>query len=399
MDPSLLAASRALAVGDALAALTAIATRRDPDALALRGLAMAQLGDSRRALALLARARASFPIAAQVERARCDVAEAEVRLARHDLDVDVDGLAAAERTLRAHGERDNATRARLLAARVLLLRGDPAGADRMLVPTADDGASQLTRATRALLVYDIALRLGDARRAEASAEQAIAAATRTGIAALAREAASALARVHVPVARRMHAGTASLASLLELDAHTDASHMVVDALRRRVLLRGEVVPLATRPVLLALARRLAATYPLASTRDALAREAFGARRIDASVRARLRVEIGRLRKLLAPHAAIEARSEGFALVLPPGAEVVVVAPLDEGADAALLALLADGTPWPAASLARSLGRSPRTVQRALVALEAAGLVALHGRGKARRAILRPAIDRTQEVPS
>ena len=57
-----------------------------------------------------------------------------------------------------------------------------------------------------------------------------------------------------------------------------------------------VISLATRPVLFALARALAEAWPGDVPRDALVARAFGAKLADESHRARLRVEIGRLRR-------------------------------------------------------------------------------------------------------
>jgi hypothetical protein len=49
MDSLITAAARALAAGDPLGALKRVALREDAPALALRGIAMAQLGDLARA--------------------------------------------------------------------------------------------------------------------------------------------------------------------------------------------------------------------------------------------------------------------------------------------------------------------------------------------------------------
>src|SRR3989475_13059299 len=108
MDSLITAAARALAAGDPLGALNRVALRDDPHALALRGIAMAQLGDFVRAKALLRRAARAFGPKEPVARARCVVAEAEVALASRDLGWPAKSLAAAAATLEAHAERANA---------------------------------------------------------------------------------------------------------------------------------------------------------------------------------------------------------------------------------------------------------------------------------------------------
>lgn len=123
MDSLIAASARALAAGDALGALKRVALREDPPALALRGIAMAQLGEHARARELLRRAVRAFGSREEVARARCVVAEAEVALAMRDLAGSPGALAAASATLEAHADRANALHARLLAARHLLLLG------------------------------------------------------------------------------------------------------------------------------------------------------------------------------------------------------------------------------------------------------------------------------------
>ncbi|HEU5194094.1 MAG TPA: helix-turn-helix domain-containing protein, partial [Methylomirabilota bacterium] len=85
MDTLIAAAAHALAAGDPLGALKRIALRDDAPALALRGIAMAQLGDFVRAKRLLRRAARTFPPSEAVARARCVVAEAEIALVSRDL--------------------------------------------------------------------------------------------------------------------------------------------------------------------------------------------------------------------------------------------------------------------------------------------------------------------------
>jgi len=150
-----------------------------------------------------------------------------------------------------------------------------------------------------------------------------------------------------------------------------------------------VVSLATRPVLFALARALAEAWPGDVSRDMLVARAFGAKRADESHRARLRVEVGRLRRALRPLADISATKRGFTLAARRAPEVVVLARPVEDEHAEALAFLADGESWSSSSLALALGTSQRTVQRALDALAAAGKVQSFGRARARRWITTP----------
>src|SRR4051794_38327179 len=123
MDSLIAAAARALATGDALGALKRVALREDPPALALRGIAMAQLGEHPRARELLRRAARAFGAHEELARARCIVAEAEVAMAMRNLGGTPRALAAAAATLEAHDDFANARQARLIAARRLLLLG------------------------------------------------------------------------------------------------------------------------------------------------------------------------------------------------------------------------------------------------------------------------------------
>jgi len=147
---------------------------------------------------------------------------------------------------------------------------------------------------------------------------------------------------------------------------------------------GKVVSLARRPVLFALARALGEGWPADVARDTLVLRVFGAKLVDESHRARLRVEVGRLRKVLRTVADVSATRRGFALVPQRACEVVVLARPVEEEHAAELAFLADGESWSSSALALALGVSQRTVQRALDSLAAGGKVQSLGRGRARR---------------
>jgi DNA-binding transcriptional ArsR family regulator len=158
----------------------------------------------------------------------------------------------------------------------------------------------------------------------------------------------------------------------------------VDACRHAVRHAGTTIPLAKRPVLFALARALGEAWPQDVPRDLLVAHAFRLKLADESHRARLRVEIGRLRAELRTLAEVNATKRGFVLVPHHAREVVVLARPVEEKHATVLALLADGESWSSSALALALGASQRTVQRALDALAAAGKVQSFGHGRARR---------------
>src|SRR5512138_2237664 len=158
MDSLITAAARALATGDPLGALKRVSLRDDAPALALRGIAMAQLGDLVRAKAPLRAAARAFGAGEPVARARCIVALAEVALASRDLTWAAKTLDAARATLEAHGDRVNAAHARQLEIRRLLLIGRLDEAERLL---ADVDATRLppaSKATHDLVVAGIAMR-------------------------------------------------------------------------------------------------------------------------------------------------------------------------------------------------------------------------------------------------
>jgi len=384
MESLIAAAARALAAGDALGALKRVALREDPPALALRGIAMAQLGEYPRARELLRRAARGFGTHEELSRARCVVAEAEVALAMRDFAGQPRSLASASEALDAHGDRANALQARLIALRRLLLIGrlDEAAAalarlDARGLPPSLVAMAELATAELALR----SLRIGPARDALAHAHEA---ADRARVPALLAEVAQARAALDRPAARRRSAGGEQALRLDEVAALLDSGALVVDACRRGLRAGAAWRPLARRPVLFALARALAEAWPNDVDREALIAYAFGARRANASHRARLRVEIGRLRALVAEMARIEATPRGFVLRPRVARCVVVLTPPVDGDQASLVALLCDGVAWSTSALALALAASQRTVQRALVELEAAGRVRSIGRARARR---------------
>jgi hypothetical protein len=397
MDSLITAAARALAAGDPIGALKRIALRDDAAALALRGIAMAQLGDLVRAKALLRRAARAFGPKEAVARARCVVAEAEIALASRDLRWPAKALDAARATLDAHGDRVNAAHARYLDVRRFLLIGRIDDAERILAELDPALLPPASRTAHELMAAGIAvrrLRTTAARAALARAERAV---RDAGIPALTAEVESALLVLSTPAARLIASGKERLLLLEEVEALLASNAFVVDACRHVVRGDGSVVSLATRPVLFALARALGEAWPRDVPRDVLIARAFGSKFTDDSHRARLRVEVGRLRAILRPLASVTATKRGFALVPSRTREVVVLAqPVDEQ-HAPVLAFLTDGESWSSSALALALAMSQRTVQRALDALAAAGKVQSFGRGRARRWMTPPMIGFTSTL--
>jgi hypothetical protein len=389
MDSLITAAARALAAGDPLGALKRVALREDAPALALRGIAMAQLGDLARAKVLLRRAARAFGPREAVARARCLVADAEVALVSRDLGWPARALAAARATLEEHGDRVNAAYARYLEVRRLLLIGRIDEAERALAELDPAPLPPALRTVRELVAAGIAmrrLRTGAARAALARAERAARAAR---IPALTAEVESASRVLSTPAARLLASGEERVLLLAEVEALLASKALVVDACRHVVRDASKVISLARRPVLFALARALGEAWPGDVSRETLVARAFGWRVADESHRARLRVEMGRLRRVLRTLAEVSATRRGFALAPRRAREVVVLARPVEEEHAAVLAFLADGESWSSSALALALGASQRTVQRALDALAAAGKVQWFGRGRARRWLTPP----------
>ncbi|HWE73766.1 MAG TPA: hypothetical protein VG328_11450 [Stellaceae bacterium] len=389
MDSLITAAGQALAKGDPIGALNRVALREDPPALALRGIAMAQLGEFERAKSLLRRAARGFGPKEAVARARCVVAEAEIAFVSRDLSWPETALDTARATLEAHGDHANAAHASNLELRRLLLLGHLDDAERALARCDPSGLTPASRAARELVSAGIAIRRLRTKAARDALSRAMQAARQAAIPALIAEVESAAQVMTTPAARLVAHGKARNLLLAEVEALLDSKTLVIDACRNVVRRESKIVSLAGRPVLFALARALGEAWPGDVSRAALLAQAFGAKFADDSHRARLRVEIGRLRATLRPFAEISATPQGFAL-LPSGRfDVVVLAPPVEERHAGVLAFLADGEAWSSSALALALGTSPRTVQRALDTLASAGKVQSFGRGRARRWLTPP----------
>ena len=389
MDSLITAAARALAAGDLLGVLKRVALRDDPPALALRGIAMAQLGDLVRAKALLRSAARAFGPREAVARARCVVAAAEIALVSRDLGFPPKALDAARTTLEAKGDLVNAAHARTLEVRRLLLIGRLDEAELRLGALDPAPFPPASRAAHELVVAGIAIRRLRTKTARAAFARAERAAHDADIPALTAEVESASRVLNTQAARLITRGDERLLLLEDVEALLASEALVVDACRYVVRDARRVVSLATRPVLFALARALGEAWPGDVPRSTLIAGAFRAKHADESHRARLRVEVGRLRAELPTLADVSATKRGFALTPRGAREVVVLAPLVEEQNAAMLAFLADGESWSSSALAIALGASSRTAQRALDSLAAAGKVQSFGRGRARRWMATP----------
>jgi hypothetical protein len=384
MDSIITAAAQALAAGDPLGALDRVALRDDAPALALRGIAMAQLGDLSRARALLKSAQRGFGPNEVVARARCVVAEAEVALASRELGWPVKALEAARITLEAHGDRVNAAHARYLQTRRLLLVGRLDEAESILVDLDPAHYPPALRAAHELVLAGIAIRRLQSRAARDALVRARLAADQAGIPALSAEVEQAALILDTPTARLISGAETRPLLLQDVEAVLESTSLVVDACRYVVRGCGMSVSLATRPVLFSLARALAEAWPGDVSREVLIARVFRLKLSDESHRARLRVEIGRLRAALKPLAGVTATPRGFALQALACPDVVTLARPVEEKFVAIFACLADGEPWSSSALALALGVSQRTLQRALDTLASEGKVQALGRGRARR---------------
>ncbi len=391
MDSLITAAGRALAAGDLLGALKRVALRDDAPALALRGIAMARLGDLVRAKALLRSAARAFGPKEAVSRARCVVAEAEIALVSRDLTWPAKALEAARATLEAHDDQLNAAHARYLQVRRLFLIGRLDEAERTLAGLDPAPFPPASLAAHELVVAGIAMRRIHTKVAREALTRAEFAAQRAGIPALMAEVESASLVLKEPAARLIVRGGERPLLLEEVETLLSSPALVVDACRYVLRNTNTVVSLATRPVLFALARALGEAWPGDVSRGVLVARAFRGKEADESHRARLRVEIGRLRRALRTFADVSATKDGFALVPHRAREVVVLARPVEEEHAEVLAFLADGESWSSSALALALGASQRSVQRALDELASSGKVQSFGRARARRWMTPPVL--------
>jgi hypothetical protein len=319
------------------------------------------------------------------------VAEGEIALVSRDLGWPAKRLDAARATLEQHGDRLNAAHARYLQVRRLLLIGRLDEAERTLAKLDPAPFPPASRAAHELVVAGIAMRRLRTQAARAALGRAEHAARAANIPALMAEVESVSLILNTPAARLIGRGEERLLLLEEVEVLLVSKALVVDACRYVVRDESKVVSLARRPVLFALARALGEAWPADVPRETLVAKAFRAKRADESYRARLRVELGRLRAALKTLAGVSATKRGFALLPRRAAEVVVLALPVDGKHAAVLAFLGDGESWSSSALALALGTSPRTVQRALDSLATAGKVQSFGRGRACRWMTPPVL--------
>jgi hypothetical protein len=345
---------------------------------------MAQLGEDRVAQKLLARAERAFARSDPM-RARVLAARGEVALAARDLGLAGRLLEAAEVAL--GGDPENRTYVRLLRVRRLLLLGRVEDA-RALVTFDLRSAPPRLRAHAELLRAEIAARRLRVLEAEAAIARARKAARSAELPPLAAQVERLARDISAPVARLVRDRTTAVATLRDIAALAQREALVIDACRRELRSREGTIALATRPVLFALAQALGEAAAAGASRALLGERAFGARRMTESLRARLRVEVARLRRLLGPlGAAIDPTPDGFAL--RAAASVVVVLPPADGEASVLLALLRDGEAWSTSALADASRLGQRAVQRALAELHAARKVDSHGAGRSQRWVARP----------
>jgi hypothetical protein len=313
MDAPITAAARALGRGDPLGALKHVALRDDAHALALRGIAMAQLGDPARAKHLLQRAVRAFGPREPAARARCVVAAAEIALASRDLGGSAKrARCRASEARGARRPRERRSR-RLLEIRRLLLTGrieeaersSPGSTPRPCLPRRGPPASSPSRG--------IAIRRLRTKTARAALVRAERAASHAGIPRWRPEVESAFRILETPAARRITNGAERGLLLGEVESLLASRSVVVDACRRAVRRGSRLVPLARRPVLFALARALAEAWPKDVARDELVARAFEWGTADDSYRLRLRVELARLRRQLRDIAGVTATKRGFVL--------------------------------------------------------------------------------------
>jgi len=389
MDSLINAAAHALAQGDPLSALKWVALRDDAPALALRGIAMAQLGELARARALLRSAASAFGTREAVARARCVIAEAEIAIVTRDLAWPVKLIDAARITLEEHGDRVNAAHALYLKIRRLILLGSLDDAERTLTELNPARLPPALRTAHELAVAGIAIRRLQTKVASSALARARRSAQLARIPALISEVESASTVMRQPAARLIMRGEEQLLLLDDVESLLASKTLVIDACRYAVRQADSVVPLASRPVLFILARELGEAWPEDVSRDTLIERAFRSKHIDESYRARLRVEITRLRQLMRGLADVNATKQGFVLVPRRASNVVVLAHPVEEKHAAVLAFLADGEAWSTSALALALRTSQRTVQRALNTLVTEGKVQAFGHGRSRRWTLEP----------
>ncbi|MEM7309190.1 MAG: helix-turn-helix domain-containing protein [Planctomycetota bacterium] len=397
----------ALARGEPLAALNAVAGRDDAHALAIRAIALAQLGEHGDARRLLEQVERAFAEGDQPAfRARARAALAELSAAERDLGTALAELEESARELADAGDGVNAAWLKLVRARLLVLLGDVPRARRLidevraLADEGDQGGGALVRAAAELALAEACARELRAADALAALDRAEGWTRRAGLALLFREIDAQRAGLGRELARIEHRGEVRAATARDVEAllgdGDTPRRVVLDALRRRLIAPGgAVLDLARRGVPFDLLFELARAWPEPADAGSLVRALFAWDEPDESHLARLKTELARLRALLAradAPVAIEAEGGAWRLAPEGDAEVSLLTPLGEDRASLLEALLWDGAAWSARALAAAADRPLRSVQRELGALVDAGRVsALGGSRSMRYARLDPAL--------
>jgi tetratricopeptide (TPR) repeat protein len=371
-------AGRALARGDALRALGLVGRSEDGLGLTLRGIAYAQLGELQLARKSLDRAvkRAKDPLA----RARIEAARVEIAMSDGDPAPAARAARASADVLSSLGDVRNAAMQRLVLARAEVLLGRLAEARHVVDEVLKQGKLPAdVRAVACLAQAEIAIRAIAPTEARAALTRARRALTDAPNELLARALVALEAELSRPLARLEQRGNLRDADLFAIEAASNGQVFLVDACRRLAVAGRASVPLVKRPVLFALLLVLARAWPAEVARDELAARAFDTKRVNASHRARLRVEIGRLRKVIDGLGEPIATAGGYALTTPR--DVAVLLPPSDDDAARLAILLGDGAWWTAQALAEHAGVSKRTAQRALSALVESGAAVRAGTAK------------------
>ncbi|WP_461159177.1 helix-turn-helix domain-containing protein [Sphingobium sp. TomMM35A] len=376
-------AALALDAGDVIGALQKVALRDDAWSLAIRGTAMARIGDLDRARSLLRQAGRGLGFCDRLAHARCVLAQAEVQLALRDGGWPAAQLSEAYATFLGHRDLWNAAYLKLVEARRAILLNRLDEAERFLAMHQGQRHPVLD-AVAGLLTAHICLRklcVAEARTALASAFIDLGP---HASGPLRSELLRAEALLEAPVAGRRRGGCLVPVTPDALKALNLDDNLIVDATRLEVRLHSSIVPLVSRPVLFSLMKSLATVWPRAGSRADLIRTAFGGRHADETYRVRLRMEMMRLRRLLRGLCNVTATAEGYRLDPLRAAAIVLLEPLVATRHPQIIALLSDGEAWTSHALAEATGSSRRSVQRALEALRGDGLVLSQGAGPSHR---------------
>ncbi len=370
-------AASALGRGDALAALRAIGLLEDGESLLLKGIAFAQMGDLERARRALDRAVEETSDARVRLRARA--ALVEIALERGATKEVVKDAATLARALGEAGDAGNEAMQWLVAARAEVLRGRLGEARRTVAAVLDRDCPPTVRGVALLAQAEIAIRERAARRAEALLDELRAALAEHPNELLARAGRALRGALSRPIARAIRGGASREVDPFEIERLSNGDVLLVDTCRRTVTSAQAIVVLAGRPVLFSLVSALARAHPAPAPRSTLVEVAFGAKRQNDSHRARLRVEVGRLRAALRGICDVRARGDGFALETPR--PVSVLSPLAEDDEARVALLISDGAAWTARAVSEHLDCSVRTAQRSLAALLETGRARRIGSGR------------------